>query len=76
MTIYDELVARGLIAQVTDENEIKSETELFSGHGHLTSVQCILASHDYLIRQCPFRAFPLSICIHNEILLSHKKGIK
>ena len=23
MTIYDELVARGLIAQVTDENEIK-----------------------------------------------------
>ena len=24
MTIYDELVARGLIAQVTDEDEIKA----------------------------------------------------
>ena len=24
MTLYDELVARGLIAQVTDEEEIKS----------------------------------------------------
>ena len=28
MTIYDELVARGLIAQVTDEEEIK---EIISG---------------------------------------------
>ena len=29
MTIYDELVARGLIAQVTDEDEIKEIDHLF-----------------------------------------------
>ena len=35
MTVYDELVARGLIAQVTDEEEIK---ELINnGKQHFTS---------------------------------------
>ena len=33
MTVYDELVARGLIAQVTDEEEIKELETLFGRGG-------------------------------------------
>ena len=29
MTVYDELVARGLVAQVTDEDELKELKKLF-----------------------------------------------
>ena len=32
MTVYEELVARGLIAQVTDEEEIKETDQQRKGH--------------------------------------------
>ena len=33
MTVYQELVARGLIAQVTDENEISAVLSAATAHG-------------------------------------------
>ena len=36
MTLYDELVARGLIAQVTDEKEIKELENCMGGNEHET----------------------------------------
>ena len=43
MTLYDELVARGLIAQVTDEEEIK---ELINNGKAVFYIGCLLYTSD------------------------------
>ena len=45
MTIYDELVARGLIAQVTDEKEIKELIRPSDPEHRADNEECVIKHH-------------------------------